>query len=83
MSSNIQFKVPENVVFVRPGQIALIAVGDTTIEVRGIDHPPFRCEPGVLPSEKLADLHVVLRPGEGYATRREDGTKLTVSAVER
>jgi len=76
----VSFKEPEKVVFVRPGQTAIIKVEDVIVEIRGIDHNPFKSEDQVEPKP---DLHVFLRPGEMYSAKREDGTILKVSGVER
>jgi hypothetical protein len=75
MSVEVQFKMPEQVVLMRPGQTTLITVGGTTVEVRCIDHDPFR---SLEKTEPKSDLYVLLRKGEQYTTRREDGTTLTV-----
>jgi hypothetical protein len=51
--------------------------------VEGIDNPPFKCETAPRPPEMQPDLHVHLRPGEAYRTKREDGTMLHVLSVEK
>jgi len=80
----INFQRATKHVYVRPGQIVDIAMDGVRVRVEGIDNPPFKCDHIHLPStEKPPDLHVHLRPGEAYRTKREDGTMLCVLAEEK
>jgi len=67
------------VIIVRPGQIIDFVMDGIHVEVRGIDHDPFR-DVGMQPAKN--DLYVMLRSGETYTTRRDDGTVLHIQAVD-
>jgi hypothetical protein len=66
------------VVVVRPGQTIDFVMEGIHVQVQGMDYPP--CRDSAQGPDK-ADLYVSLRPGEEYATRRDDGTVLHVRAT--
>jgi hypothetical protein len=76
----INFRQATKHIFLRPGQIVDIAVDTVRVRVEGAENPPFHNEVPQYPTEKPPDLHVHLRPGEAYRTKREDGTMLHVLA---
>lgn len=72
----VTYDIPAHIV-VRPGQRVDLEFAGIKLHVEGVDHNPCRdTSAGPL----KPDMMVILRAGEEYVTRRDDGTVLKVRA---
>jgi len=74
---HIEFTPASKHVFVRPGQLVTITIGGVHVHVEGVDYDPCR---DTSTSPHKAEHMVILKPGEMYSTKRDDGTLLRVRA---
>lgn len=73
----VTYETPAKIV-VRPGQNVVIEIAGVKLHIEGCDYNP--CLDPTPPGPLKPDIMVILRVGEEYVTRRDDGTILRVRA---